>query len=436
MQERIVKFSTKYRRLSFIRVAYRTFTTIFPFVLIGTFCKIISNNLLQSDGFLYNVLYLADWTQASWLQPIEGGFHFLAQVLLNFIGLYVAYLAAYYTAQSYHREQQLAGVTGIAVILISAYQVGSRTNTFTSSMNWRLLSMQNILISLLIGYLVGQIFRWLSPAYDSGHRMHTFEIQSRVQWHLKPILASLTMAVIIGILMNLANYYAVIESFYTTLSDWGAGDSSFIVKVLIMMLISVLQWGGLYDPSNLWYSTTDSAKWNANLGYVLSHHSMYHVPYPFSGVEIFSAYAVYGGIGCSLALLVALVLVSRRAENLRVARWNAIPVLFNNSSSFFLGLPVILNPLFLLAMIVVPTVNIILASGALMVHLIPTPVFDFPNGTPAFLVSFIGTNGNWPSVIFAIILFVLDVMMYIPVVRIYVQVQTETMKLDREEDQQ
>lgn len=436
MKKRILDLAIAYRRKSFIRVAYRTFATLFPFVLIGIWIQIINTNLLQPDGFLYNVLYLANWTSTTWLRPLRLVATFIQNILLGFIGIYVVYLAAYYAAQLYQRAKQLAGVTGIVVMLMASYQASNRTGNFYSSLNWRMLSLQNLLLSLAIGYLIGQVFRWLSPATSATHNPHTLEIQSRAQWNLKPIIVSLIIGIVLGVGMNLANYFAISDSVITALSDWGAGDSYFIIKLLVMMLISLLQWLGLYDPTSTWFTTGDSAEWNANLSYVLSHHSMYHVPYPLSGVELYSSYAVFGGVGCTLALLIAFVLVSRRLENLRVARWNMIPVLFNNSGAFFIGLPVILNPIFLLAMIIIPAINMLMAAGAVMIHLIPTPVFDYPNGTPTFLVSFIGTNGNWASVIFAILLFCLDIIMYLPVVRTYIEMQNEIIKLDLKEDQQ
>ena len=88
-----------------------------------------------------------------------------------------------------------------------------------------------------------------------------------------------------------------------------------------------------------------------------------------------------------------------------------------------IGLPIVFNPLFLVPFIFLPIFNILFASLAIAVHLIPPTPYPVLQGTPGPLISFLGTNGNWGVLIFSLVLLLIDIMAYIPFVKMALQVE-------------
>ena len=84
----------------------------------------------------------------------------------------------------------------------------------------------------------------------------------------------------------------------------------------------------------------------------------------------------------------------------------------------------ILNPVFLLPFMFLPLLNIAIAAGVTALGLIPATPYPVLLGTPGPLIGFLATNGNWGTLVFTMLLLFLDIMMYIPCVRLNFQVET------------
>lgn len=87
-----------------------------------------------------------------------------------------------------------------------------------------------------------------------------------------------------------------------------------------------------------------------------------------------------------------------------------------------IGLPVMFNPLYLIPFVLTPILNIVIAAIAIIAHIMPPVVYPVPMGTPGPLVAFIGTGGNFVALIIGVIVFFIDIIVYIPFVRLNEQI--------------
>jgi PTS system cellobiose-specific IIC component len=88
-------------------------------------------------------------------------------------------------------------------------------------------------------------------------------------------------------------------------------------------------------------------------------------------------------------------------------------------------LPVILNPVFLLPFLFLPLINIGIAAGVTALGLIPATPYPVLLGTPGPLIGFVATNGNWATLIFTLALLLLDIVLYLPFVRLNFRVEDQ-----------
>lgn len=115
------------------------------------------------------------------------------------------------------------------------------------------------------------------------------------------------------------------------------------------------------------------------------------------------------------AFALAILLVSRSVRLKTVGKVAAAPAVFGISEPMIFGFPVILNPIIAVPWIVAPIMNFVLGYFACSLGVVPpyagVTVFNFP---------FIATglvNGSVAIAIMEVVLFALDVLLFIPFVR-------------------
>ena len=418
MKTWIYQFLNHLAHKSFFSIVHETLLTLFPFALIGSGAQMVLKTMFSDDGFFANILYFSNW-MPDWLyRGCQAALFAVNQVTIGLFGVLVVYETAKYTARYYHRDAQMAGMTGIITLLLIAFRYDRFSMAkAVSNFNWGLLSGHSILLAFGIGYGVGQLYRWLaSPRnYQQSHRL--ISPNERAFLAIRPLIVAVTMAVIISFVLNFGFLNTWLRSGYDSIVNVGENDNQLWLVILTKLLMAVVDWLGL-GTANTADIMMSGASFEENLNYALQHGSAWNVPHPLLGGSLYNSFANFGGHGALLALLVAILIAGHRRDYHRVARWTLIPTLFNSSFAAMVGIPVLMNPLLFVPAIFMPTLNMLIAALAITIHVIPATPYPVLVGTPGPLISFIATNGNWWVLIFTIALFILDVWLYLPFVRI------------------
>ena len=129
-------------------------------------------------------------------------------------------------------------------------------------------------------------------------------------------------------------------------------------------------------------------------------------------------YGLIGGGGCILALVIAVFIVSKRKDHKTVAKLGLVPSLFNISEPIMFGLPVVMNPIFMIPAIIVPSINLVIAYILTNMNVVGRVVAQVPWITPPGFYAFFATGGDIAAAILSIALLALDVLIYIPFVKV------------------
>lgn len=144
-----------------------------------------------------------------------------------------------------------------------------------------------------------------------------------------------------------------------------------------------------------------------------------NAPIPNIVTEPFmNMYGLIGGGGCVLALVIAVFIVSKRQDHKTVAKLGLVPALFNISEPIMFGLPVVMNPIFMIPAIIVPSINLIIAYILTNLNIVGRVVAQVPWITPPGFYAFFATGGDIMAAILSIALLALDVVIYIPFVKV------------------
>lgn len=131
-----------------------------------------------------------------------------------------------------------------------------------------------------------------------------------------------------------------------------------------------------------------------------------------------NAFGLIGGGGCILPLVIAILWVSRRRDERQIAKMGLTTCLFNITEPVMFGLPVVMNPIFMIPCAIIPSINLIIAYFATSVGLIGKTVAAAPWITPPVIQSVIATGGNLMAGVLTVALIVLDVFLFLPFVMV------------------
>ncbi|TPR55135.1 PTS sugar transporter subunit IIC [Enterococcus sp. OL5] len=129
-----------------------------------------------------------------------------------------------------------------------------------------------------------------------------------------------------------------------------------------------------------------------------------------------NAFGLIGGGGCILPLVIAILWVSKRQEQRKIAKFGLTTCLFNITEPIMFGLPVVMNPIYMIPCALIPSVNLVIAYFATSIGLVEKTVAAAPWITPPVIQSFIATGGDIKAAILTVLLIVLDVFLFIPFV--------------------
>lgn len=129
--------------------------------------------------------------------------------------------------------------------------------------------------------------------------------------------------------------------------------------------------------------------------------------------------ATLGGTGATLVITLMFAFMSKSKELKAVGRAASIPVLFGVNEPILFGAPLILNPVFFIPFILTPIANVWLFKIFVDVFHMPGFIYNLPWTTPGTLGLIMGTGFSIGSIILAILLLVVDVVMYYPFFKAY-----------------
>lgn len=98
------------------------------------------------------------------------------------------------------------------------------------------------------------------------------------------------------------------------------------------------------------------------------------------------------------------------------------------------GLPIVLNPFFIIPFILSGTIAAIVTYSAFSLHLINRVFVELPWATPPFISGYVATGGDWKGVLMVVINFAIGVVVYYPFWKAYEK--SEKQKESNQENEQ
>lgn len=394
-----------------------------PFTVVGSICGLIKSQLeywltqagVSLDGLLGSIIH------------VLGN---VGTVAMGLMGIVIVLSSSYFYAQRLkENNNKLVPLMTSLLALVSYF----------ATIPWELVGESETLSGFALNYfnyegmftglLIGLSTAWLYSKLVKSK--FTIKLPDSVPTGvLNSFLALIPISIIliifsivkeIVVLCGFTSLQAVIAQFIVTpLSNVGTGLPAIIIVILLMQL---LWFFGLHGFSIIW--GVISSIW---LPLFMQQIDTFAKTQSFDSITqvapntISNVYAMLGGSGSTLALIVVLlILAPKKSAEKEIAKMSLVPGIFNINEPIIFGLPIVLNPMMFIPFVFIPVINAIIAYFAVSTHMVNPMVVLNSGQEPIFFNAWVLGAFTLSPVILMMILFVIDMILYAPFAKMVIK---------------
>ena len=414
----LVPLSTKLNAQRHICAVRDAFILSFPLTMAGSLMVLLNNVFLSADGFMFKILQFDKLFPG--IVKFQAVFAPVVKGSADIFSILIVFLIARNLAKLMEGDDLLTGLTAISVyfIIYPDYFDNEGVNYLTN----QYMGAQGLFVAILVGLLVGELMSRLAKSDKLEIKMPE-QVPPAVARSFKvliPIIITTIFFSVLNYFVKMAAPGGLHELIYNIIQTPLTRMSQSLFSVIILALLSQLLWAmGIHGPNTIAAirDTMFSQAGNANLLHYAESGTTWGAPYPITYSGLATAFAEYGGSGATLGLIIAILIFSKNKESKSIGKLSFVPGLFNINEMVIFGLPIILNPIYIIPFIIAPLVNIMIGYTAVMILKIMPPVtIGIPWTTPGPLMPFLGTGGNIVALFVGFICLAVSVLIYSPFV--------------------
>lgn len=401
------------------------FIAIMPLIIIGSFAVLV-NNFPPIGKFKFAEIMNNIFGEGVW-QTVGGS---IWNGTFAILGLLIAFSIAYQLARSYDVDGLPAGFIAVASYIALAPET---PNDWGLDFAW--LGTQGIFIAILLGIVVGELFRVLVNSKFTIKM--PAGVPGGVERSFKALIPTIVIMVLIGLVRTILSVFSdvsIFEMVFHVIQQPLQGLSSTLPAAIVVAFLNQLLWffglhgtnilGAIIEPIYIPLVVENGDLFAKGM-------SAFDVPHIVTK-PFLDSFVFLGGSGATLALLIAIFIVVRREKKhpyREVAKVSAPSSIFNINEPVIFGLPIVLNPIMLVPFIVIPVILTVITYLSMRFGIVPRTVALVPWSTPPILSGFLVTGGNWRGIVLQLFNLVIAIAIYIP----FVMVGARTIRKQMEE---
>ncbi|EMW5685339.1 PTS sugar transporter subunit IIC [Enterococcus faecium] len=420
--------ATKLGNQIHLRTLRDAFATFMPFMMLAGFVTLINSVILEPTGFMGEIV---DTSTLTTLQQIGTS---IANGTLSITTLLVVAAVSYHMCASRNYTNHIAAVLvaiSTFVVLTSMQMMFTPENAdkaveVTGVIPISYTGASGMFVGIFVGLAATELFIKLS---------NNKKLQIQLSGNIPPAVLK-SFNVLIPIIITITSFallsFIIIQLFnmdinklITTivtepLSKITTGLPGFLLITSIANLFfgfgihqAVIS-GSLLDPFLI-------QNMQENMAAYANKEQIPHI----INMAFKDTFAVMGGSGNTIALLIAIFIFSRRKDYKDFAKLSVTPAIFNISEPIIFGLPIVFNISLIIPFVLAPIFSLTVAYFATAVGLINHVVVQIPWTTPPVISGFLATAGDWRAAVLQILIIAASVFIYLPFLRIDEHVTTK-----------
>ncbi len=409
--DKLLAFAGRLDGNKYLSVIKDALLTFLPMMIIGSFASLF-NTLLGSAG-------LADTAFGVFLSPMFSVINF-ACVSCMTLGLvfYTGYLLGGKNRIPKLQAALTAFVSFITIVpTFTTAAVGEETVTINNLLPGGSVGASTMLIGFIGSILCVEFLSWL---------MRRERLKIRMPESVPPMIATsfnllIPVAITVAVWACIGRAFVVgtgkylPDLFYALIQKPLESVAQSLPGALILVFVMNLFWvlgihGGM--ATRAIRSPFLIAGLAANIAAVEAGGQATN----FFTESFWGSFVVMGGAGYCIALLIAILLFSKREDYRAVAKLGLVPSIFGINEPVIYGLPIVLNPILGIPFILVPLVTTLIGWFSTQIGFMPCAVIECPVGLPVFVNTFVGFSGAWQAIVTALVCLAAAVALYTPFV--------------------
>jgi PTS system cellobiose-specific IIC component len=385
-----------------------------PLIIIGSFFLILASFPIDAWSGKDGYLALHPQLKASLLYPFKGTFELMA--LIATFGI------AYRLAESYKVDPLASGAISLAAYFVvtpfTAYVIGTDPKTgvdiLENAMPAAFFTSKGLFVGMVVAILCTEIYRYIMQK----------DIVIKLPDGVPPAVARSFTALIPGFIAIVAAWCLrlIIENWTSFGSVHNVvakllqepltvAGTSLVGTVILFLLIQLLWCTGLHGASivgavmtPVWLTLT-----NENAASFAAGHAVKHI-----ATNELNDIVFIGGSGCTLSLVIAMLLFSKSQQMKQLGRLGIGPGIFQINEPITFGMPIVMNPLMMVPFILTPVISVIITYVSMDIGLVAKPIGVVPPWTmPPILQGYIIT-GSISGAILQLVIMAISFVIYFP----------------------
>lgn len=156
-------------------------------------------------------------------------------------------------------------------------------------------------------------------------------------------------------------------------------------------------------------------------------------PDHYMNMQIINSFALMGGSGCTLMLLLDTFFFSKSKTSKTVAKMAILPGLFNINEPVIYGYPIVYNIPLMIPFVLIPDLFIGITYGLTCAGVIAPCIAQVPWTTPPVLSALLATGFDWRAAVWQVIEIIAGMAIYLPFMKISERAAAKQAELAAEE---
>jgi len=339
---------------------------------------------------------------------------------MGIVGLLVSATTAKCLAESMNRRLpegkvinttsvMLASICGFFMLAVSDVKLGISTTY---------LGTKGLLASFIAAFITVKMYKFCVEQDVTIHMPK--EVPGTISQMFRdvfPFSFSVLVCVIIDLIVRNLFGYTFAEAIITLLQPLFTAADGYLGICIIWGAMAMFWFVGVHGPSivepaiaAIIYANVD-----ANLVLFKAGHQAANV----LTVGLGNFVGTMGGTGATLVVPFLFMLFARSKQLKAVGKTTFIPVCFAVNEPLLFATPIVLNPYFFVPFLLAPMVNVSLFKFFVDVLKMNSFIYVLPWATPAPIGLILGTGISFLAVLLAVLLIVVDGIIYLPFVKAY-----------------
>lgn len=339
---------------------------------------------------------------------------------MGIVGLLVSATTAKCLAESMNRRLpegkvinttsvMLASICGFFMLAVSDVKLGISTTY---------LGTKGLLASFIAAFITVKMYKFCVEKDITIHMPK--EVPGTISQMFRdvfPFSFSVLVCVIIDLIVRNLFGYTFAEAIITLLQPLFTAADGYLGICIIWGAMAMFWFVGVHGPSivepaiaAIIYANVD-----ANLVLFKAGHQAANV----LTVGLGNFVGTMGGTGATLVVPFLFMLFARSKQLKAVGKTTFIPVCFAVNEPLLFATPIVLNPYFFVPFLLAPMVNVSLFKFFVDVLKMNSFIYVLPWATPAPIGLILGTGISFLAVLLAVLLIVVDGIIYLPFVKAY-----------------